>query len=104
MISALAFVPPDNVVAYFEELADYLRDVFNEYCDNLLDFFGDKYIGRFKRNAPRKAPLFSINLRNMFHITFDELPRTTNCIEGLHRSFQATAAACHPTFWNILSN
>ena len=38
----------------------------------------------------------------MFHKTFDELPRATNCIEGWHRSFQATVAACHPTFWKFL--
>ena len=50
----------------------------------------------------RELHFFSINFRNMFHSTFDELPRTTNCIERWHRSFQATAAACHPTFWNIL--
>ena len=58
MIPALAFAPPGNVVAYFEELASYLRNVFNENYDNLLDFFGDKFIGRFKQNAPERAPLF----------------------------------------------
>ena len=102
MIPALAFVPLDSAVVYFEELAYHLRNVFNEDCDNLLDSFGDKFISRFKQNAPRRAPLFSINLRNMFHRTFDELPSTTSCIERWHRSFQATAAACYPTFWNIL--
>ena len=102
MIQALAFVPPDNVVAYFEELADHLRNPFNEDCDDLLDYFEDNYIGQFRRNTPRRAPLFSIKLWNMFHRTFDELPRTTNCIEGWDRSFQATVAVCHPTFWKFL--
>ena len=99
MIPALAFVPPENVVAYFEELADHLRNAFYEDCDDLLDYFENNYIGQFRRNAPRRAPLFPINLWNMFHRTFDELPRTTNCIEGWHRSFQATVAACNPKFW-----
>ena len=97
MIPAIAFVPPGNVVTYFEELADHLRNAFNADCDDLLDYFEDSYIGRFRRNAPWRAPLFSINLWNMFHRTFDELPRTTNCIEGWHRSLQATVAACQPT-------
>ena len=102
MILALAFVPLDNVIAYFEELADHLRNAFNEDCDDLLDYFEDNYIGRFRRNAPWRALLFSINLWNMFHRTFNELPKTTNCIEGWHRSFQATVAVCHPTFWKFL--
>ena len=102
MTPALAFVPLGNVVVYFEELADHLRNVFNEDCDNLLDYFEGNYTGRFRRNVPRNAPLFAINLWNMFHRTFDELPRTTYCIEGWHRTFQATVAPCHPTFWKFL--
>ena len=102
MILALTFVPPENVVAYFEKLADHLRNTVNEDCDNLLDYFENNYIGRSRRNSPRRALLFSINLWDMFHRTFDELPRTTNCIEGWNRSFQATVAAYHPTFWKFL--
>lgn len=98
MIPALVVVPPDDVVRYFKELANHLKYAFNEDCDDLLDYFEDNYIGRFRRKVPRTAPLFSINPWNMFHRTFDELPRTTNCIEGWHRSFQATVATCHPTF------
>ena len=88
MIPALAFVPPDNVVAYFEKLADHLRNAFKEDGGNLLDNFEDNCIGRFRRNAPQIAPLFPINLCNMFHRTFHKLPRTKKCIEGWHRSFQ----------------
>ena len=81
MIPALAFGPPGNVVGYFEELADHLRNAFNEDCDDLLNYFEDNYIFQFRRNALQRAQLSSINLRNMFHRTFDELARTTNCIE-----------------------
>ena len=94
MILALAFVPLDNVIAYFEELADHLRNAFTKDCDDLLDYFEDNY--------PQRAPLFSISLWNMFHRTFDELPRTTNHIDGWHRNFQATIVACHSTFWTCL--
>ena len=82
MIPALAFFPPDNVVAYFDELADHLTKAFNENCDDLLDYFEENYIGRCRRNAPQRALLFSINLWNMFYRAFDELRTTTNCIQG----------------------
>ena len=62
MIPVLAFVPPDNVVAYFEELADHPTKAFNKNCDDLLDYFEENYIGRCRRNAPQRAQLFSINL------------------------------------------
>ena len=39
----------------------------------------------------------------MFNITDDELPRTTNSVEGWHRSFQGHVSAYHPVFWKFLS-
>ena len=58
MIAALAFVPPDEVEAYFEQYCDYARNLYNDDCDLIIDYFEDTCIGRFCRNAPKKAPLF----------------------------------------------
>ena len=58
--------------------------------------------GRFRRNALRQTPMFALELWNMFHRTFQDLPRTNNSLEGWHRSFQASASACHPVFWKFL--
>jgi hypothetical protein len=91
------------VIDYFEQLVDYIRNQFNADCDEIINYFEDVYIGRYRRNAARGAPLFGIQLWNMFHRTFDELPRTNNAIEGWHRGFQATVASCHPTFWRFLN-
>ena len=65
--------------------------------------FQDTYIGRYRRNAPSRAPLFAINLWNIFNRTDDELPRRNNSVEGWHRSFQDHVSACHPVFWKFLS-
>ena len=103
MIAALAFVPPDEVEAYFEQYCDYARNLYSEDCDPIIDYFEDTYIGRFRRNAPRRAPLFAQALWNMFHRTFNEIARTNNSVEGWHRSFQATVAASHhPSFWKFM--
>ena len=48
MIPALVVVPPDDVVRYFKELANHLKYAFNEDCGDLLDYFEDNYIGRFR--------------------------------------------------------
>ena len=102
MIAALAFVPPDEVEAYFEQYCDYARNLYNDDCDPIIDYFEDTYIGRFRRNSPRRAPLFAQALWNMFHRTFNEIARTNNSIEGWYRSFQVTVGASHPSFWNFM--
>ena len=106
MIAGLAFIPPDQVEAYFEQYCDYARNLYDEcdpiICDPIIDYFEDTYIGRFRRNAPRRTPLFAKALWSMFHRTFNEIARTNNSIEGWHRSFQATVGASHPSFWKFM--
>lgn len=103
MLSALAFVPPQNVEDGFDALTDFIRNIYNNEIDDLLEYFEDTYIGRYRRNAPRREPLFNINLWNMYHRTDDELPRTNNSVEGWHRGFQGHLSSCHPTFWRFLN-
>ena len=45
MLSALAFVPPNDVIRYFELLIDKIRNDFNDECDDLIYYFEDTYIG-----------------------------------------------------------
>ena len=45
MPSALPFVPPNNVIRYFELLIYEIRNNFNDECDDLIDYFEDTYIG-----------------------------------------------------------
>jgi len=99
---ALAFLPPQDVIAGFEELSDAIRYHYNDKADDLLQYFEGTYIGRFRRNAPRRPPMFQIELWDMFHRTHDELPRTSNSVEGWHRSFQGHPTSCHPVFWKFL--
>ena len=103
MLQVLAFLPADDVIEGFEELVDTIRVLCDGVADDLLQYFEDTYIGRYRRNAPRSPPLFAINLWNMFNRIDDELPRTNNSVEGWHRSFQGHASACHSMFWKFLS-
>ena len=96
MLPALAFLPAGDVIEGFEELVDTIRVLYNDVADDLLQYFEDTYIGRYRRNAPRRPPLFAINLWNMFN-------RTDNSVEGWHRSFQGHVSACHPVFLKFLS-
>ena len=70
MLPALAFVPSDQVIDVFERFSDRVREIYGEEADQLLDYFEDTYIGTYRRNVPRAAPLFPIDMWNMFHRKF----------------------------------
>ena len=76
MLCAVVFLPPDNVIAGFEELFDLIRDTDQGEVDDLLDYFEETYTGRYHRNTERWPPLFALNLWNMFHRAFDQLARS----------------------------
>ena len=67
----------------------------------VIDYFEDTYIGRLRPGGHRRAPLFNMELWNMYNQTIDDLPRTNNAVEGWHRSFQANVGAYHPNFWTL---
>ena len=96
MLPALAFLPAGDVIEGFEELVDTMRILYDDVADDVLQYFEDTYIGRYRRNAPRRPPLFGINFWNIFNRTDDELARTNNSVEGWHRSFQGHVSSSHP--------
>ena len=102
VIAALAFVPLQDVVNSFDALCIFIRNQYDRDTDEVLDYFENTYIGRFLRNAPRRPPLFPIELWNRFHRTAEELPRTNNNIEAWRNSLQANVSFTHPTFWKFL--
>ena len=53
MISALAFVPPNDVQNSFGQLAALIRNQCGNAADRVFDYFQDNYVGRFRANASR---------------------------------------------------
>ena len=102
MIATLAFVPSQDVVNSFDRLCVVIQNQYVGDADEVLNSFEDTYIGRFRKNAPRRPPLFPIELWNMFNRTAEKLPRTNNNIEVWRNSFQANVPSTHPTFWKFL--
>ena len=103
MLPALAFLQADDAIEGFEELTDTIRILYDDVADDLLQYFEDTYMGRYRRNAPRRPALFAIILWNIFSRTDDELPHANNSVEGRHRSFKGHVSACHPVFRKFLS-
>ena len=53
MISALEFVPPNDVQNSFGQLAALIRNRYGNAVDRVFDYFEDNYVGRFRVNASR---------------------------------------------------
>ena len=74
MITALAFLPPNDVQNSIDQLAALIRNQYGNGTDGVLYYFEDNYVWRFRVNAPRDIPTFPIDFWNMLHRTDDELP------------------------------
>src|SRR6218665_3148345 len=91
MISALAFVPPDEVVNSWDELLQILQPWINlqttevqQKVDDLFTYVECYYIGQriaVVRREPRVAP---VELWNVRMRTLEHYGRTENEVEGFH--------------------
>lgn len=102
---ALAFLPPEDVVATFEHL---IEDPFFEINEGLLvdliTYFERTWIGAWnRRKTSRLSPLFSIPLWNCFHSVLEDLPKTNNSCEGFHHGFASLLGASHPTIYKLIN-
>lgn len=100
---ALAYVPENKVIDYFESLLTTEFYQNNQiYLTELLDYFEDTYIGRPNRRGHRRAALFNINIWNCYELIKNDIPRTNNAIEGWHNGFKSMLNAVHPSIWTFI--
>jgi hypothetical protein len=103
-LSALAFVPVDNVIFAFEELINSKYYVDNEEeLRRVVDYYEDTWIGRPTRGGKRRAPTFPIKIWNMFDSVTEDSPRTNNAVERWHRAFNSALTANHVTVWKFIN-
>ena len=76
-MTALAFVPPENVPSGFEELHEYI----DPRLDEVTSYLEDNYIGRRLRTS-RKQPKFLLSWWNVYDRTMNAESRTNNYSEG----------------------
>ena len=97
MFAALAFVPADNVIEAFEQLAADLPDELIP----IADYFEDTYLGSVRRGQ-RRPPRFEPTMWSVYDRVNEDLPRTNNAVEGWHSAFAANAGGHHINFWRFL--
>ena len=106
-LAALTFVPEEDILEVFQELANYISDTFPELqrCDDLLSYFETTYIqGRDRgqgrgRNPARFPPQLWTHVQNIEQ----NVPRTTNAVEGYHNGLNSLFLSQHPSIWKLIS-
>ncbi|KAL5246077.1 hypothetical protein ACI65C_013485 [Semiaphis heraclei] len=71
MITALAFVPPENVVESFEMLSEELEQV-EPTLQPILDWLEMYYIGILRIEGVRRVPTFPIETWNLYNRVLTE--------------------------------
>ena len=100
MLAALAFVPPNLVLYYFEVFSDEIP----AELEPLYEYFEDNYLGGPARHGQRRAPNFETEMWSMYQRAEPGLPRTNNAVEGWHRAFQHTVGYAHPTVYKLINS
>uniref|UniRef100_A0A915D6E4 MULE transposase domain-containing protein n=1 Tax=Ditylenchus dipsaci TaxID=166011 RepID=A0A915D6E4_9BILA len=94
MITAMAFVKPEDVMPVFAELEELLP----EELDPILDWFQKYYIG---------AEIWWSNVCsfawNVYERTLNGNHRTNNYAEAANHRIQMELDVCHPGFWNFVN-
>lgn len=101
MLSALAFVPVEDVISVFDQLMDEQFSSDDAAVDNYLIYFQNTYIGKtIGRRFVR--PLFNIERWSQYDAVKNNLPRTNNSVEGWHRGFEFMINKRQANIYDIL--
>ena len=83
---------------------DIVQQLHMPQATGLVLYFENTYIGRTLPGGTYEEALFPIEMWNYHFDTPFGLPRTTNIVEALHRSFDATVGCNHPTIWKFIAS
>ncbi|CAI6362996.1 unnamed protein product [Macrosiphum euphorbiae] len=102
MITALAFVPPEDVATRFEQLSEELETLYPA-LQPILDWLETFYIGILRREGVRRSPVFPIPTWNLYNRVLAQQMKTNNISEAAHRRLQAQLGMTNPTLWRFIN-
>ena len=104
-ITALAFVPANDICATFDEL----RATICNDAKPVAKYFERTYIGRQttvmrgpRLAIVRKTPKFAPRIWSVYDRAVSDQPRTTNSLEGWHRRMGHIMGKTHPNIFEFL--
>ena len=120
MVTALAFVPEQRVVEYFNNVCESIPEDAPPQIASFVDYIAENYVGqqvyeridgngvegelvlRLRREPRLKRPTFSPKLWCVYDRVVNDQPRTTNKLEGWHRRFSTIVGNPHPNIFDVI--
>uniref|UniRef100_A0A915E0L8 MULE transposase domain-containing protein n=1 Tax=Ditylenchus dipsaci TaxID=166011 RepID=A0A915E0L8_9BILA len=100
MITAMAFVRPDEIMPVFEELEEILLGEID--LDPILAWFKKTYVGHENRRGIMSPPLFAHSIWNVYDRTLNGDHRTNNFAEAANHRIQTELDVSHPGLWTFI--
>nr|CAD7198176.1 unnamed protein product [Timema douglasi] len=99
VISALAFVPENDL----DQALDLLAEELPDNLQPRIDWFEDNYIGRRnRRGVGRRVALFPPNMWNLYTRVLNGTDHTNSRAEAAHRRLGTELGMQHPTIWKFI--
>ena len=101
-LAALAFVPEQDVLDIFMELVDTFPEI--DGIQEMITYFEITYVqGRDRGQGRGRGPArYPPQIWNHFEDPADNVPRTTNAVEGYHNGLNSLFLSQHPSMWKLL--
>ena len=100
-LAALAFIPLEDVVSVYEELAD----TFGGDEVPVLTYFESTWIGNvIGRRGRRSPPHFPFKMWNVVGRHQQGSTRTNNVIEAFNHNFNSLLSCHHPSLWTLIQS
>ena len=96
LVSALAFVPKNDVYMVFDHLVTMLQTKYNQSINEYISYFQSTYIGSMV-GTQRMRPLFELDLWNLYDAVISDDPLTSNALEGHNNALRLMAPGSHLT-------
>ena len=98
---ALSFVPEEDILDILNNLADSFPPL--DRVDELITYFELTYIqGRDRGHGrERGSPRYPPAVWNHFSAPRNNIPRTTNAVEGYHNGLNSLFLSQHPSIWKL---
>ena len=98
-LSALAFIPVEDLIMVYEALADTFEEDELELISYFEATWNSRVVGRKQRRTPARFPA---TMWNFVGRHFTGSTRTTNA--AFHQSFTTLVACQHPSIWVLLKS
>ena len=100
-LSALAFIPVEDLIMVYEALADTFEENELELISYFEATWNSRVVGRKQQRTPARFPAAMWNFVGRH---FTGSTRTRNALEAFHQSFTSLVACQHPSIWVLLKS